>query len=159
MTDRRLAALRILVVSLSSKYRGRNGAKRKYAETGVCRSAAISNGFCMSPRSVSDREEHLLHQKTHLTISRWAGCVLCWTEPCVATSYGEDHHHCWAVTVFLRLIEDGVVLDELTGVNPFLTKLLCSQSRWATVSPSHESAFRPHPSPSPPNSGRLLVGV
>ena len=45
-------------------------------------------------------------------------CV--WTEPCVATSYGDDHHHCWPVVVFTRLIEDGVVLDELLGVNPFV---------------------------------------
>jgi hypothetical protein len=50
------------------------------------------------------------------------------TEPCDATSYGDDHHHCWAVTVFLRLIEDGVVLGEPTQANLYVTKLLCSQS-------------------------------
>ena len=41
-----------------------------------------------------------------------------WTEPVVATSYGDDHHHCWAVKVLLRLIEGQVVPAELAGVNP-----------------------------------------
>ena len=44
-------------------------------------------------------------------------CV--WTEPCVATSYGYDHHHFWDIGVFTWLIEDGFVLDKCLQVNSF----------------------------------------
>jgi len=51
--------------------------------------------------------------------SRGGPCVFCvWTEPIAATSYGDDHHHCSAVTVLLRLIGNEVVLVETAPVNP-----------------------------------------
>jgi hypothetical protein len=34
------------------------------------------------------------------------------------TSYGDDHHHCLAVTVIALLIECGVLLVQTTEVNP-----------------------------------------
>lgn len=34
------------------------------------------------------------------------------------TSYGDDHHHCSAVTVFALLIECGVLLVHTSEVNP-----------------------------------------
>jgi len=57
-----------------------------------------------------------MHQETHLTVSRWVWYVLFRTEPCAATSYGDDHCQFWAVTVFLWLIKD-VLLAKAVRVN------------------------------------------
>jgi hypothetical protein len=43
--------------------------------------------------------------------------VFCiWAERCVATSYGDDHHHCLAGRVSLLLIEDVVLLARTVEV-------------------------------------------
>ncbi len=60
-----------------------------------------------------------------------------WTEPLFATSYGDDHHHCWDVTVFLRLIS-----TELYTLNP-------SRSTPETLSHRREATVRSRPSNSP----------
>ncbi len=43
--------------------------------------------------------------------------------------YGDDHHHCWVVSVITRLIEGAVVLDESLGVNLRRNEALVQPSR------------------------------
>lgn len=62
-------------------------------------------------------EEGLLHQKTHLAISRWAGLVCGWSEP-FPHLYGNGHHHWLVGLVLVWLIRGEVVPAGGDGVNP-----------------------------------------